>query len=418
MAAKRFFDGDEDEPNQKRMKTRPSFASVIREVVMVNFFENFCSALEPMLRRVVSEEVENGLRRRCMSSILRSCPSLRMIQQSSTTRTTSLLRLTFGKRLSLPIFTGTKIVDADSNPLQIILVETTRGDDHHHAIAMVPTSLPNSIKLEIVVLDGDFPNGDNKDMWTNDEFVKNIVKERSGKRPLLTGDLNITMRDGVAFVGDIEFTDNSSWIRSRKFRLGARVVRCKLLGMFVFNIAVYKKHHPPALEDEMWRLEKIGKGGAFHQKLASHGINTVQDFLKLFIVDSSKLRKILGVGMSEKMWEATLKHAKTCVMGTKLYRSHANNCTLSFNPICQLIKAEFNGQVYYQPDFKSMQTAYIESLVKDAYAKWNSLEELDGVVYDNAMLTQEIQRVNSCGDHIVQESLMTLTSLFHFFFFF
>lgn len=27
---------------------------VIREVVMVNFFENFCSAMEPMLRRVVT----------------------------------------------------------------------------------------------------------------------------------------------------------------------------------------------------------------------------------------------------------------------------------------------------------------------------------------------------------------------------
>lgn len=46
------------------------------------------------------------------------------------------------------------------------------------------------------------------------------------------------------------------------------------------------------LEDEVWRLEKIGKDGAFHKKLARENIHTVQDFLKLFVVDRSKLRKV------------------------------------------------------------------------------------------------------------------------------
>lgn len=78
------------------------------------------------------------------------------------------------------------------------------------------------IKVEIVVLDGDFPSGDG-DNWTSQEFDNNVLKERTGKRPLLTGDVNVTVRDGFATIGDIEFTDNSSWIRSRKFRLGARV---------------------------------------------------------------------------------------------------------------------------------------------------------------------------------------------------
>lgn len=66
----------------------------------------------------------------------------------------------------------------------------------------------------------------------------------------------------------------------------------KKKSLFLHWVAVYKKHHPPALDDEVWRLEKIGKGGAFHQKLSSYGINTVQDFLKLYIVDSSKLRTV------------------------------------------------------------------------------------------------------------------------------
>lgn len=55
---------------------------------------------------------------------------------------------------------------------------------------------------------------------------------------------------------------------------------------------MYKKHHPPKLEDDVWRLEKIGKDGAFHKKLLEVGIKTVQDFLKLSVIDVSKLRKV------------------------------------------------------------------------------------------------------------------------------
>ena len=46
------------------------------------------------------------------------------------------------------------------------------------------------------------------------------------------------------------------------------------------------------LEDEVWRLEKIGKDGAFHRKLAADNIHTVQDFLKMFVVDRMKLKKV------------------------------------------------------------------------------------------------------------------------------
>ena len=49
-----------------------------------------------------------------------------------------------------------------------------------------------------------------------------MVREREGKGPLLTGDLQITLRNGVGTLGDFVFTDNSSWIRSRKFRLGLK----------------------------------------------------------------------------------------------------------------------------------------------------------------------------------------------------
>jgi len=46
------------------------------------------------------------------------------------------------------------------------------------------------------------------------------------------------------------------------------------------------------LDDEVWRLEKIGKDGAFNRKLSSQGIKTVQEFLKLAVVDTLKLRNV------------------------------------------------------------------------------------------------------------------------------
>ena len=58
---------------------------------------------------------------------------------------------------------------------------------------------------------------------------------------------------------------------------------------------MYKKHHPPKFEDEVWRLEKIGKDGAFHKKLSSNGIHNVQQFLKLSVVDPLRLRQVLVI---------------------------------------------------------------------------------------------------------------------------
>lgn len=116
-----------------------------------------------------------------------------------------------------PIFTGSKIGDVENNPLEIILVDASNNDH-----SMVPVNLDRPIKLDVVALHGDFPSGDK---WSSDEFERNIVKERDGKRPLLAGEVTVTVRNGVGTIGDIEFTDNSSWIRSRKFRIGVKVAK-------------------------------------------------------------------------------------------------------------------------------------------------------------------------------------------------
>ncbi|CAJ2676127.1 unnamed protein product [Trifolium pratense] len=393
MAAKRFLDDsnqDKDKPNDKRIRTTPtpSFASVIGEVVKVKNMHNLFSGLEPLLRRVVSEEVERAMRQCYPPRSITKSPSLRL----KAVEEPLSFEFMFKKKLSLPIFTGSKILDMDGNSINVILVDKSNGQ-------IVPTSLPHPIKIEVVVLDGDFPSSEKESSWTSEEFNSNIVKERTGKRPLLTGESNLTMRDGIAPVGDIEFTDNSSWIRSRKFRVAVRIapgtnqsvrIHEGMTEPFVVKDhrgELYKKHHPPNLNDEVWRLEKIGKDGAFHKKLTKEGITTVQEFLKLSVIDPHRLRKILGMGMSEKMWDVTIRHAKTCVMGNKLYVYRGPQVTIYLNAICQMVKAAYiNGQTI--PN-NNMNRGYIEKLVREAYARWNDLEEIDEVLNDNvALLTQ------------------------------
>jgi hypothetical protein len=64
--------------------------------------------------------------------------------------------------------------------------------------------------------------------------------------------------------------------------------------LYLFVWAVYKKHYPPALGDEVWRLDKIGKDGAFHKRLNQSGIQTVEDFLRLVVMDPQRLRNVFS----------------------------------------------------------------------------------------------------------------------------
>ncbi|CAI8619864.1 unnamed protein product [Vicia faba] len=391
MAAKRLLDdSDQDKHKRIRTTTTPSFASVIGEVVMVKNMQNLFSGLEPLLRRVVNEEVERAMRQCYPSRSITRSPSLRLQAMEHP----SSFQFIFKKKLSLSIFTGSRLQDMDGNSINVILADKSNGQN-------VPTSLPPPIKIEIVVLDGDFPSSEKESSWNSEEFNSNIVKERIGKRPLLTGELNVTMRDGIAPIGDIEFTDNSSWIRSRKFRLGVRVVpgtnqnvqiREGMTEPFVVKDhrgELYKKHHPPTLNDEVWRLEKIGKDGAFHKKLTLAKITTVQEFLKLSVIDPQRLRKILGIAMSEKMWDATMKHAKTCVMENKVYVYRGPQFTIHLNAICQMVRAyNINGQTIPNRDINNINKSLIQNYVREAYARWNELEEIEEGLNDNVEPTQ------------------------------
>ncbi|XP_022994180.1 protein SAR DEFICIENT 1-like [Cucurbita maxima] len=403
MAAKRLFCETESilSPPLEKKRPRQTFASIIGEVVMGNSLRHLTKALEPLLRRVVCEEVDRSLMRYSRSLTRASSLRIQALEPSS-------YQLYFVNNVPSKIFTGSKITDVENQALRIA-VEDGGGD--------LPSLISSSVKVEIVALNGDFP-GD-KQEWTADEFNANIVKERTGRRPLLHGDMNVTLRHGAATIGDIEFTDNSCWIRSRKFRLGARIVpgpdrnkspriREAISEPFVVNDhrgELYKKHYPPMLHDEVWRLEKIGKEGVFHRRLNDHNIRTVQEFLQLFTVDQQKLRTMLGMGMSERMWEATTRHAKTCELGHKLYLFRGHNFTLFLNPIYQVVQAIINGRTYAFPELHNIHEGTLKNLRKQAFDNRQWLQDIEGNLSDSLLLLTQGNE-ESDYNNVMEKSLI------------
>ncbi|CAL5183366.1 unnamed protein product [Lathyrus oleraceus] len=367
---------EEDQPERKR----PALASVIVEALKVDSLQKLCSSLEPILRRVVSEEVERALAK---------LGSANLTERSSPKRIESPdggnLQLQFRTRLSLPLFTGGKVEGEKGTAIHIVLIDANTS----RVVTFGPASC---VRLDVIVLEGDFNNEDD-DAWSQEEFESHVVKEREGKRPLLTGDLQVTLKEGVGTLSDLTFTDNSSWIRSRKFRLGLKVSSGCCEGMRIreakteaFTVKdhrgeLYKKHYPPALTDEVWRLEKIGKDGSFHKRLNKAGICSVEDVLQLVVRDPQRLRNILGSGMSNKMWEVLVEHAKTCVLSGKLYVYYpddARNVGVVFNNIYELSGLITNDQYYSADSLSDTQKVYVDTLVKKAYENWIHVIEYDG----------------------------------------
>ncbi|KAL3519653.1 hypothetical protein ACH5RR_017802 [Cinchona calisaya] len=393
---KRSLDQSTSSEDGQPDRKRPVLASVIVEALKVDSLQKLCSSLEPILRRVVSEEVERALAKLGPAKLNRGASPKRIEGPDGRN-----LQLQFRSKLSLPIFTGGKVEGEQGTAIHIVLLDAVTG----HVVTYAPES---SAKLDIVVLEGDF-NTEDDDGWTEEEFDSHVVKEREGKRPLLTGDLQVTLKEGVGTLGDLAFTDNSSWIRSRKFRLGLKVASGCCEGIHIreaktdaFTVKdhrgeLYKKHYPPASHDEVWRLEKIGKDGSFHKRLNKAGILTVEDFLRLVVRDSQRLRNILGSGMSNKMWDVLMEHAKTCVLSGNYYIYYPDdlrNVGVVFNNIYELTGL-IAGEQYHPADTLSdNQKIYVDSLVKKAYENW-----MDVVEYDGKALLSFIENRSSGAPH-------------------
>uniref|UniRef100_A0A804KM97 Calmodulin-binding protein n=1 Tax=Musa acuminata subsp. malaccensis TaxID=214687 RepID=A0A804KM97_MUSAM len=352
---------DTDLTGVKRMRSFPSFSSAFTEAVVT------------VLRKVVHEEVHSrvlpyvaSLQRYHISTdpitssaqlilIMHACmhfvsPILKQGLMQSFSRPSQLRigeveassnwRLVFTRPILPQIYTKSTVEDQDNRPLQVKLVDTRTGESP----ALSPRS---ALKVEVVVLNGDFPSRDDDD-WTAEEFNRNVVKQREGRAQLLVGDRKVAVCEGMASFEDLEFTDNSSWVRSGRFIFGVRVAPGNYEGPRIKEAVTkpfkvldrrgesYKKHNPPRPHDEVWRLKKIAKDGVFHRSLRDANVRTVREFLRLLNNDRNALRRVSNScinemflrsvilivsfyqilkGMTDKAWKVAVRHAMTCSHG-------------------------------------------------------------------------------------------------------
>lgn len=387
-------DGDDDEEQKHLAQTKkpklPGLASVIVEALKVDSMQRLCSSLEPLLRRVVSEEVERALAKMGHAKITErsSPPRIEAAREKN-------MQLHFRTRMPPHLFTGGKVEGEQGASIHVILLDPNTGN----VVQVGPESVA---KLNVIVLEGDFTEEPDND-WTKEQFESHEVKAREGKRPLLTGDLQVSLKEGVGTLGELSFTDNSSWIRSRKFRLGVKMapgycdaIRVREGKTEAFAVKdhrgeLYKKHYPPSLHDEVWRLDRIAKDGALHKKLIQARIVTVEDFLRILVREPQKLRSILGSGMSNRMWENTVEHAKTCVLGNMLfvyYTDQTNTTGIVFNNIYELRGLISDGHFLSLESLTPNQKMSVDSLVKKAYENWDQVIEYDGKLLNSLTNTR------------------------------
>ncbi|KAK6143879.1 hypothetical protein DH2020_024227 [Rehmannia glutinosa] len=347
-----------EEGSELPFKRRHLNSTIFKGLNYGRTMQESVSCLEPMIRKWVQEAVH-----RAIDPFLRSSENQVSVPRS--------LQLQFRNNLAHTLFTNSRVLSEDRSPVRIVLYDSISKE--------IITSGPlSSLKVSIVVLDGDFGPDDRED-WPTEEFNKKLVKNREGKRPLVTGEYTVSLQNGVGYIGEISFTDNSSWIRSGKFRLGAKVhsssadfsIREAMSNAFKVKDhrgESYQKHYPPSLDDKVWRLAKIAKDGSSHKKLSQCGISCVRDFLRLYATDQFTLRSILHK-VTNKTWETIIGHAQTCTLDDKkyVYRT-AQGQWLYFDSVYKVVGVAFDGQNYHPVNgLNTYQMSMVEHLKQHAY---------------------------------------------------
>ncbi|CAN7045545.1 unnamed protein product [Brassica rapa subsp. trilocularis] len=357
-----------------------TFKKAVKKVMRDRLTNQFMVEMENRLRKIVREELDRVIQPHLSSSW---SPTER--SRSETPSSRSRYKLRFINAPPSTIFTGAKIEARDRSPVAFELVDTATN----YRVVAGPLS---SSRVEIVPLNADFT----EESWTVDVFKGYIEKQREGKRPLLTGDLTVTLKDGVGVItGVVTFSDNSSWTRSKKFRLGAKLTgggaveaRSEAFKVKDQRGESYKKHHPPYPGDEVWRLEKLA--GVSAKRLAERKIFTVKDFRRWYTVDPEALYNLLGGGISKRTYEEVIvSHAMECVLDESecyIYDTTALGVSLIFNSVYEVIKVYFSDGTFGSPD--QLPAYQLDELKREAYQNLSQFKSLQctqnpGVQHNN-----------------------------------
>ncbi|CAN4088226.1 unnamed protein product [Withania somnifera] len=266
------------------------------------------------------------------------------------------LALTFSNNIGGPIYTGLPVGDQEGSSLDLLLIDSCTQK-------IIKSGPEASAKVEIVALEKDFTS-------------------YAGEKLLIRGDPHVSLKDGMVSVSHISFKHTRIPMRKRELRLGARVTYPYDIGNRIMEAvtepffvkdrrSMGKSLKPLSLDDEVWKLQTIGKGGAFHDRLVKENIKTVRDLLTCCSLNREKLLRLLGRRMSAKKLDAAIKQAKSKLVLKSYLYSSANsqeNHPVVFTEVGELI-----GVLYQEGQFVSVeqltpnQKACAIELVKEAF---------------------------------------------------
>lgn len=119
------------------------------------------------------------------------------------------------------MFANDEIKSENGEPLEVAICDATNLDT-------INSSPLSSASIEFFILDGEFDYEKRRTSWTSSDFNQRILTSRKNKPPLILGNDQLYLQDGVCFVKKLIVTDNSSWTKSKMFCLGVKIKDKKL----------------------------------------------------------------------------------------------------------------------------------------------------------------------------------------------
>ncbi|KAJ1253872.1 hypothetical protein BS78_K163300 [Paspalum vaginatum] len=322
-------------------------------------------------------------------------PGILSDQQCSTP-----LRLKFLNSCKNDKYSKHKIEADDKTPLKVAIF--------NHKNEIITSEPFSSMRVHVVPIQGDFDN-DHKGQWTEKHFCSKIVSGRPGKGHLLSGDLYIRLQNGVGYLNAAKFQDNSSFVASKRFKLGVMAADERISqriqegisdSFAVKDVRGYstKKNLNPSPCDPVYKLCRIAKDGDRHKFLEQNGIKTVKDFVLSYNQSHEDLRKILGK-ISDQDWDMVINHAQKC---NPRPANHELETISRSDGSCYL-----KGSSSMQPNPAPQNQVRVQVMHQQSSSTYSELSS--GVSLDDA--PREEEQVSGVGNEVLSVPLVDNSTL-------
>ncbi|CAM0944977.1 unnamed protein product [Alopecurus aequalis] len=314
------------------------------------------------------------------------------VQQYSNPRTCSYegglrkYRMKFENKCCDTEYSRQDIMADDAHPLKVAIY-----DCDNRIIREGPLS---SIQVKVVVLHGEFNNG-HKEHWKREYFLEKMISSRPGKPPLLSEDLYPRLEGGMANIYGVKFQDNSSFVPSKRFRLGVMAADDSMSEKIQEGISESfavrdrrglstKKNPYPSSRDPVYKLSGIAMKGDRHKLLERHGIKQVEDLLRLYSKNPEGLREIFGK-ISDHDWDKIINHARKCNQVAQIYSSsiQEKNVPHEHEPFSKTKDSSYlEGPCSMQPSSTPQKQIDAQINPQQIYSSYNGLSS--GTSLENA----------------------------------